>query len=265
MNVNTLFDIAGRTAIVTGGAGKYGKDIVSAFLEAGCRVIIASRNLEKLEKTKAAFEKQGYGDVACYRLDLAETASIDAFVEKVYQDYGEIDILVNNSVIHTMKGFNGDIAGWEESFKVNATGTFYLTRAVGNRMVEAGKGSIISIASIYGVVGPDRTHYVGTDMDGDGGAGDYYHFKAGLINLTRHFASKYGRDGVRVNCISPGGRYFKESPQHPKFIARYNKRTFLGRMADEDDIKGAIVFLASDASKYVTGENIMVDGGYVQK
>ncbi|RKY68210.1 MAG: hypothetical protein DRP97_06600 [Candidatus Latescibacterota bacterium] len=262
MNVNTLFDIAGRTAIVTGGAGKYGKDIVSAFLEAGCRVIIASRNLEKLEKTKAAFEKQGYGDVACYRLDLAETASIDAFVEKVYQDYGEIDILVNNSVIHPMEGFNADISGWEASLQVNATGVFYLTRAVANRMLKKGKGSIINIASIYGVVGPDFTHYVGLDMDQ---GGDYYQHKAGLINLTRFLAAQYGKDGIRVNCISPGGRYFKESPQHPKFIERYNKRTFLGRMADEDDIKGAIVFLASDASKYVTGENIMVDGGYVQK
>ncbi|MFH1009193.1 MAG: SDR family NAD(P)-dependent oxidoreductase, partial [Candidatus Latescibacterota bacterium] len=138
MNVTELFDIAGRTAIVTGGAGKYGKDIVSALLEVGCRVIIASRNLEKLEATKAAFGEKGYTDIACYRLDLSETASIDAFVEQVYQDYGEIDILVNNSVVHTMKGFDGDIAGWEASLQVNATGAFYLTRAVGNRMAAAG-------------------------------------------------------------------------------------------------------------------------------
>ncbi|MFH1008314.1 MAG: SDR family oxidoreductase, partial [Candidatus Latescibacterota bacterium] len=174
-------------------------------------------------------------------------------------------ILVNNSVVHTMKGFDGDIAGWEASLQVNATGAFYLTRAVGNRMAAAGKGSIISIASIYGVVGPDKTHYEGTDMDVDGGGGDYYQHKAGLINLTRHFAARYGANGVRVNCISPGGRFFKEQPQPAVFVERYNKRTFLGRMADEDDIKGVIVFLASDASKYVTGENIMVDGGYVQK
>ncbi|MCK5734413.1 MAG: SDR family NAD(P)-dependent oxidoreductase, partial [Candidatus Latescibacteria bacterium] len=237
MKVTELLNIKGRTAIVTGGAGLYGKDIATGLLEAGCRVILASRNLEKLEETKEEFGKQGYGDVACYRFDQGDVGSIEHFVKRVYEDYGEIDILVNNSVVHTMKGFNGDIAGWEESFKVNATGTYCLTRAIGNRMVEAGKGSIISIASIYGVVGPDRTHYVGTDMDGDGGAGDYYHHKAGLINLTRHFASKYGQDGIRVNCISPGGRFFKESPQHPKFMERYNKRTFLGRMADEDDIK----------------------------
>ena len=260
MKVTELLNIKERTAIVTGGAGLYGKDIATGLLEAGCRVILASRNLEKLEETKEEFGKQGYGDVACYRFDQGDVGSIEHFVKRVYEDYGEIDILVNNSVARPMKNFNDDISNWEASMKVNATGFFYLTRAIGNRMAERGSGSIINIASIQGVVGVDLTLYEGTEMDG--AIPDYFFHKGGVINLTRFLAAYYGKHGVRVNSVAPGGKF---NDQNPIFVERYNDRTFLGRMADDDDIKGVIVLLASDAAKYITGENIMLDAGYVQK
>ncbi len=261
MRVTELLNIEGRVAIVTGGSGLYGKNITEGLLEAGCKVIIASRNLSKLEKTKGEFRKIGYSNIWCYRLDLSDTVSIDAFVKSVYEDFDGVDILVNNSVLRPMDDFNADIKRWQESMEVNSTGTFYLTRAIANRMAERGKGSIINIASIQGVVGVDPTLYEGTDMDGTGSP-DYFFHKGGWINLTRFLASYYGKNGVRVNAISPGGKF---SNQNPVFVKRYNDRTFLGRMADDDDIKGVVVFLASDASRYITGENIMVDGGYVQK
>ena len=260
MNVSDLFNIEGRSAIVTGGAGLYGRNIVSALLEAGCRAIMASRNLAKLEETKEEFGKQAVADVTCYRFDQGDVASIDDFVKRVYEDYAEIDILVNNSVARPMRSYDDDISSWETSMKVNATGLFYLTRAIGDRMAERGKGSIINIASIQGVIGVDLTLYEGTEMDG--AIPDYFFHKGGLINLTRFLAARYGKYGVRVNAVSPGGKF---NDQNPIFVKRYNARTFLGRMADDDDIKGVIVFLASDASKYITGENIMLDGGYVQK
>ena len=148
MNVSDLFNIEGRSAIVTGGAGLYGRNIVSALLEAGCRVIMASRNLAKLEETKEEFGKQGVADVTCYRFDQGDVASIDDLVKRIYEDYEAIDILVNNSVARPMRSYDDDISSWETSMKVNATGLFYLTRAIGDRMAERGKGSIINIASI---------------------------------------------------------------------------------------------------------------------
>ncbi len=261
MKVTELFNIENRVAIVTGGAGLYGRNITEALLEAGCRVVIASRNLSKLEETRKEFKRAGYEKLWCYRLDLSSTDSIDSFVDSVYRDFTYVDVLVNNSVLRPMHNFNDDIGKWRDSMEVNATGTFYLTREVANRMAKRRKGSIINIVSIQGVVGVDPTLYEGTDMDGTG-APDYFFHKGGWINLTRFLASYYGKWGVRVNAVSPGGKFANQDPQ---FVKRYNDRTFLGRMADDDDIKGTIVFLASDASKYITGENIMVDGGYVQK
>ena len=260
MKVIELLKIEKRKAIVTGGSGLYGKNIAEGLLEAGARVIIASRNMEKLEKTRKEFIAKGYNEIYCYKLDLADIASIDKFVKDIYRDFGSIDVLVNNSVLRPMENFHDDILKWEESMHVNSTGTFYLTREIADRMAHLKRGSIINISSIQGVIGVDPTLYIDTDMDG--AIPDYYFHKGGIINLTRMLASYYGKDGVRVNSVSPGGKY---TNQNPIFVKRYNDRTFLGRMADDDDIKGIIVFLASDASKYITGANIMVDGGYVQK
>ena len=134
-----------------------------------------------------------------------------------------------------------------------------MTRTFGNHMAEQGKGSIINISSIQGMIGPDYTLYEGLDMPVPP---DYYFHKGGVLQLTRHAASTLGPKGVRVNVISPGGLL---GNQGEKFIKRYSARTFLGRMADQEDLKSAIVFLASDASAYITGANIPVDAGYTAK
>ena len=260
MHVKDLLDITGRIAVVTGGAGRYGRSIVDGLLEAGSRVIIASRNLDSLNKTKKEFNRKGYDSVFCYRYDQGDLQSVDALVRDVYRDHKRIDVLINNAVYMPMRSMDDDIARFGESMQANATGLFYLIRETANRMVKRNIGSIINISSIHGVVGVDMNIYEGTTKSGP--MPDYYFHKAGIINLTRTLASYYGKEGVRVNCISPGGKFnHQESP----FLKNYTDRTFLGRMADHDDIKGIIVFLASNASKYITGEKIMVDGGYVQK
>ena len=143
--------------------------------------------------------------------------------------------------------------------EVNATGLFTISRIVGNTMARAGKGSIINISSIQGMVGPDFWLYEEVGWDA---APDYFYHKGGMINFTRYMAAKLGPYGVRVNTISPGGFF---ADQAEGFLWRYNKRTFAGRMANDTDLKGAIVFFASDASVYVNGANLAVDGGYTAK
>lgn len=255
MDVNELFNISDKVAVVTGGSGTYGRNISHAFLEMGAKVIITSTNIEKLDKFCEGLIDEGYQPFP-YELDLASTKSIDLFIERVMDDFKKIDVLVNNAVARPMNGYD-DVDNWEYSMKVNATGLFYLTRKVIDKMIPMRKGSIINISSIQGIVGPDFSLYDGLDFDAP--TPDYFFHKAGMINLTRYFSNRVGRYDIRVNSISPGGIF---NNQDPEFIKRYNKKTALGRMACGDDIKGAIVFLASDASSYITGTNIVIDGGY---
>lgn len=258
MEVKKLFDIKGRVAVVTGGSGLYGRCIAEGLCEAGAKVIIASRNLDNCKKTAFKLQKHGYKAYA-YRLDLSLHESITSFTEKVWKDFNRVDILINNSVLRPMKSFEDDLEKWKKSMEVNATGLFDITRLFIKKMIPQKKGSIINISSIQGMVGPDFTLYEGTGMDAPP---DYFFHKAGMINLTRYFASRFGRYNIRVNTISPGG-LFNNQPE--LFVKRYEERTFLGRMANYDDIKGVVVFLASDASNYISGANIVLDGGYTQK
>ena len=253
-----LFDLTGRVAVVTGGAGLYGRQIVEALAEAGVRTFMASRNLDKLRIQAEAFRRAGL-DVAVLQFDLASEDSILQLLQQAVDAAGKVDILVNNSVAKPMSGWTTPAAAFAESMEANATGLFSITRAFGEHMAERGQGSIINVSSIYGTVGPDYTHYEGLGQDV---SPDYFFHKGGLLQLTRFAAARLGPRGVRVNAISPGGLF---NMQDPRFLERYNARTFLGRMANQTDIKGAVVFLASDASAYVTGANIPVDGGYTCK
>jgi NAD(P)-dependent dehydrogenase (short-subunit alcohol dehydrogenase family) len=172
---------------------------------------------------------------------------------------GAVDILVNNAVARPMKDWSDSVQAWSESMRINASGLFAITNTFGNHMAEKGGGSIINIGSIHGLIGPNFALYEGL---GWGVPPDYFFHKGGMIQLTRYVASVLGPRGVRCNVVSPGGFF---NNQDPRFVERYNRCTFLGRMANDSDLKGAIVFLASSASAYVTGANVVVDGGYVAK
>ena len=258
MDVKKLFDIEGKVGVVTGGSGLYGKCIVEGLCEAGAEVIIASRNLENCKKTANFYKTKGYQTYA-YSLDLSSHQSILSFTKRVFGDFKKIDFLINNSVLRPMERYEDDIENWRKSMEVNATGLFDITRLFIEKMIPQRKGVILNISSMQGMVGPDFTLYEGTDM---GVPPDYFFHKAGMINLTRYFASSFGKYNIRVNSISPGGFF---NNQLKEFVKRYNKRTFLGRMANKDDIKGAVVFLLSDASGYITGANLVIDGGYIAK
>lgn len=261
MPILDLFSLSGKTALVTGGAGLYGRQIVRAIAEAGAETCIASRNLGALEPLAAQLRGEGL-HVSAMQYDQANEESILALRDAFLKQRGKIDVLVNNAVARPMKnGFQSPAASFAESMQINATGLFIITRAFGDVMAKAGSGSIVNIGSIHGMIAPDPPIYRGTTMHA--WAPDYFFHKGGMINFTRFIASYYGAHGVRCNCLSPGGL---RTPNHPEpFVNQYGDRTFLGRLAGETDLMGAVVFLASDASRYVTGANLPVDGGYTAK
>ena len=259
MNGLEMFSLKGKTALVTGGSGLYGRQITLALAEAGAKVVIASRNKAKNEEYAETLREQGY-NVISEELDQGDEQSIIALAERL-KTQGDIDILVNNAVLRTMKDYHDDLANFNKSMEVNATGIFAMCRVFGDIMAEQGKGSIINIGSYMGLLGADDTLYRDCSFSGYNSP-DYFFHKGGMTNLTRFIASYYGPKGVRCNILEPGG-YFNN--QDSLFIERYNDRTFLKRMANDTDMKGAVVFLASDASAYITGAVIPVDGGYTAK
>lgn len=261
MGVLDTFSLKGKVALVTGGAGLYGRQIVSALAEAGATTFLASRNLEALEVV-AAEERVAGHDVVALQLDLGSDASIEALHRTIIEHAGQCDILVNNAVTRSaMAGWGHDLDEYDKSLRINASALFKITALFGKTMAEHKTGSIINIGSMMGMVGLEMSNYFGTDMMPD--PSPIYHYeKGGMINFTRWAASILGKDNVRVNCLSPGG-FFNNQPE--RFVQNYSDRTQLGRMANGTDMMGAIVFLASDASAYITGANIPVDGGYTAK
>lgn len=260
MCVMEMFSLKGKVALVTGGSGLYGKQIVMALAEAGATVYTASRSLESNQIFAEELQKKGL-DVRAKTVNLALEESVNALAEEMIAECGKIGILVNNAVIRTMKkGWEDTPENFTESMVVNATGLFIITRAIGNHMAEQGGGSIINIGSYMGTLGPDDEMYKGTGITGN--VPDYFFHKGGMVNFTKFTASLYGEKQVRCNVLNLGGFY---SGQDERFVQNYNKRTFLKRMANETDIKGAVVYLASDASAYVTGASLAVDGGYSAK
>ena len=264
--MDRLFALDGKVAIVTGALGLIGREHCKALSEAGANVVAADLNGDAAQ----AFAKS-FPDAFGIEVDITKKNSIELLKEKILTKYGHIDILVNNAAINDMfenphqagelsKFENYPYELWQKSIDVNITGTFLCSQIVGKVMADSGKGSIINIASTYGIVAPDQSLY--TKLDGTQGfykSPAYPTTKGAVISFTRFLAAYWGHCGVRVNTLSPGG---VENGQDEFFIENYSKRTPLGRMATPMDYKGAVVFLASDASAYMTGANLVVDGGW---
>ena len=261
MQVLDSFSLRGKVALITGGAGLYGRQIVAALAEAGATTFIAARDVAKLEAVAAEERDRGF-DVIALPLDLSSDASIEVLHAQIIARTGRCDILVNNAVTRSaLDGWAHDLDDFDRSLRVNASALFKITELFGRSMAAHKTGSIINIGSMMGMVGIEMANYDGTDMTPN--PSPIYHYeKGGMINFTRWAASILGADNVRVNCLSPGG-FFNNQPA--PFVAAYSARTQLGRMANETDLKGIVVFLASDASAYITGTNIPIDGGYTAK
>jgi NAD(P)-dependent dehydrogenase (short-subunit alcohol dehydrogenase family) len=248
-----------KVIVQFGGTGLLGRALVASLGGSGATLVVASRNRSSLESL-AASECSAGRTVHVDEVDIGDEASLHALRDRVLAQHGRVDGIVFNAVSRPMAKMGDDLAAWKASMETNATGFFATVRAFGDAMAAKGSGSIVNIASMQGMVGMNPWLYEGTSMTAPP---DYFFHKGGMINLTRYLASHYGPQGV--NVVSPGGIYNPEKPQAPAFLERYAKTTMLGRMAEAREIGGAVVFLLSDASTYITGVNLPVDGGYTAK
>lgn len=251
-NVKDLFDLKGKTAIVTGGSRGIGKEMAEGLAEAGARVMLCARRAEWLEETVSGFSGRGF-TVSGKTCDVSTPDDVEALVSETAEKFGSVDILVNNAGISWgAMPEEMTLEQWQKVIDVNLTGCFLMAQAAGRKMLEQRSGSIINIASIAGMTssanGPFYAGYVAS--------------KAGLIGLTRELAASWGRRGVRVNAIAPG---FFHSRLTDAVIDIYEgsiqENNIIPRIGNEGELKGVAVFLASDASSYITGQTIAVDGG----
>lgn len=250
----SIFSLAGKTAVVTGGCGLIGAAVAMALVESGATVIAADIDCER---GRALSGSTGCGFV---RLDIGSEASVRAAFRKAVKKYGRVHILVNSAYPRTkdwgQKTGKAALGSWKKNVNSHLGGYFLMSRLACEDMKAKGGGSVISIGSVYGVVGPDFSLYSGTDMTMPEA---YPAIKAGILGYTRYLAACYGEHNVRVNAVSPGGVH---DCQPASFVKRYSARVPLKRMAAPGDISGAVVFLASGAAGYITGQNIIVDGGF---
>jgi NAD(P)-dependent dehydrogenase (short-subunit alcohol dehydrogenase family) len=254
MHVKNLLSLKNKVILITGGAGLYGSCMLEALAEADGKVITASRSIDNAQKLVDEMRNRGL-DVCAKYVDQADHASIVKLKSEIESEFGGLDVFVNNAVARPMRKYTDELEKFAESMRINATGMFDITREMGDLIAKRGGGTIINIASMQGMFGADFKLYEGTEMDSPP---DYHFHKGGMIALTKYLARKLSPQKIRVNCISPGGLF---SNQPEPFLSRYKNKVPLGRMAGPDDIKGLIVFLASDSSAYINGENILMDGG----
>ena len=256
-SVQELINLSGRTALVTGGAGHIGSAVANALVSLGASVAIVDRDDDATDA--AGQHVQGLS----VRCDLEDEQSTRAAVRRVQHELGGLDIFVHAAAFVGTSDVPGWAAPFEEqsadafraALEVNLVAAFVIAQEACEALSASNKGSIILISSIYGLVGPDGWLYEGTSMANPAGYGAS---KGGLQQLTRYLSTTLA-PSVRANAISPGGVY-RDQPR--SFVERYEQRTPLGRMATEEDLVGATVFLASDLSSYVTGHNLVVDGGW---
>lgn len=257
------FSLSGRTIVVTGGGGILGTRMVGALVAAGAAVAVIERELDKAAAACAGLDDLA-GQAAPFAADIRETASVEAAAAAIEQRFGDVHGLVNNAAAKSANFFEPfetfPLEDWKEVMDVNLTGAFICAQVFGRGMAQRGHGAIVNTLSIYGVVAPDQRIYEGSMYEGRAinTPAIYSASKAGLWGLTKYLSSYWGHRNVRVNAITPGGVF---SGQNDEFVSRYSARVPLGRMADKDEMSGALVFLLSDAASYVTGQNVVVDGG----
>ena len=263
MNVKDLFNLAGKVALVTGGARTLGYDMALALAEMGADVAITSRKIEDAEKSASEIARLTGRKTLGVACDVRYEEQVESAVDAVLKEFGKIDILVNNAgnVVSTPQNKpieQRPTEQWDFTIDVNLKGVFLCTKhVVAKAMKPARSGVIINMGSIAGMLGKDHRVYDGTPMGGV--TIDYVAAKGGVISMTREMACWLAQYNIRVNCISPGG-FWRNQPE--KFVEQYSYLVPMGRMGEDGkEMKGAVVFLASEASSYVTGINLVVDGG----
>ncbi len=255
--------LSGRRALITGATGRIGSVIAQTLAELGADLLLVDRPAADFRLLSETIKSSSSSSVQVFECDLESQRDRDGLSERVRREPGGLDVLVNNAAFvgtTDLVGWIGDLQQqttecWRRAMEVNLTAIFDLCRGLAPILTQGGRGSIVNIASIYGSSGPDHRLYAGTTM---GNPAAYAASKGGLIQLTRWLATTLA-PSIRVNCISPGG-VLRDQPAI--FVKRYEAHTPLGRMATEDDFRGAIAYLATDLSSYCTGHDLVVDGGW---
>ncbi|HEY5903571.1 MAG TPA: SDR family oxidoreductase [Anaerolineales bacterium] len=272
MTIQEKFDLTGRAAVVTGGAGLLGAEFCRTLAEAGAAVAVVDLNAGRTQQVAAELAGSGYRALPL-AVDITKPESVAGMVAAVLAEFGRLDILVNSAALDpkfdpeaAAKGIapgafeDYPLDQWNSALNVNLTGTFLVTQACVRQMLaQGGKGSVVNICSTYGLNGPDQRIYI---KDGARVAFKPVYYtvtKAGVLGFTRYLAAYYAGTAIRVNALTPGG-VFNNHEEY--FVKNYSAKTILGRMADRDEMNGALLFLASDASSYMTGNNLVVDGGW---
>ncbi len=264
----TLFNLDGRVAVVTGGAGLLGAEFCRTLVDAGASVVIADLNGDAADRIATSLQDRNL-PVIGVKTDVTEIQSVQRMVDLTLEAFGRLDILVNSAVLdpkfdprhggHTNSFESYPLEAWNQALAVNLTGVFLCCQAAVQPMLAQGRGVIINLSSIYGLVGPDQRLYQQDGQSTQYKPVYYSVTKAGVIGFTRYLATYYAGKNIRVNTLTPGGVYHEHDQD---FVKAYSTRAVLGRMAQKDDLNGALLFLASDASAYMTGANLVVDGGW---
>ncbi len=267
-----LFSLTGKTVIITGGGGLLGREYARATAAAGANVVIADIDPDGANTAAAEVKQAGYDTVLPLAVDVSDKASVQAMVQRTLDAFGRVDGLVNNAAInpkfdvgeaqkHTITFEDFPLDTWNESLAVNLTGMFLCAQVVAGPMLAQGSGSIINVSSTYGLTGPDQRLYERDDPDEPISIKPvtYTVTKSAVIGLTKYLAVYWGDKGIRVNTLTPGGTFNAHEEQ---FVRRYSAKTPMGRMAHKHEYNGAVVYLLSDASSYMTGSNLVVDGGW---
>jgi len=258
--MRNLFDLSGSVAVVTGGAGLIGSSLCEALADYGATVVLVDID-EAAAKTVADSID---GEVVVKIVDTTSQSAVEALFENIVDSFGSVDTLVNaaypRNENYGQQYEEVSVADWEENIALNLN-SYYLTCHTAAEVMKQqdSGGSIINLGSIYGVQAPDFDIYNGTDLTSPV---EYAAIKGAILNFTRYLASYLGKDGIRANVLSPGGVFDNQDAQ---FVTQYESKTPLSRMAAPEDFKGAIVYLASDSSSYMTGQNIIIDGGWTIK
>jgi NAD(P)-dependent dehydrogenase (short-subunit alcohol dehydrogenase family) len=267
------YDLSGRAALITGGAGLLGIEHAAALAMVGAQVTLADIDTTALEKAKAVLADRGYDDqIVTVTMDVTDMASIKKTCAAAPDQQLGIDILINNAAIDARVDADGVVGGggqfesfslddWQREMDVGLTGAFLCAQVFGREMAARGAGVILNISSDLSVIAPDQRLYADASLAPASQAKKpvtYSVIKTGLIGLTRYLAAYWADSGVRVNAISPGG---VENGQSDEFVTRLSALVPMGRMAVRDEYAGAIQFLCSDASRYMTGQNVIIDGG----
>jgi NAD(P)-dependent dehydrogenase (short-subunit alcohol dehydrogenase family) len=272
MKIQEKFELKGRVAIVTGGGGQLGTEFCKTLAEAGAAVVTADLLMDHAERTAKLLMDSGY-ECMPFRLDVTRVESTRELVAETMKRFGRLDILVNCAALDPKFDPDAAVKGiapgafedypleqWNDALNVNLTGIFLMTQASVKQMIAQGKkGSIINICSTYGLNGPDQRIYI---KDGKRVAFKPVYYtvtKAGVLGFTKYLAAYYAGTEIRVNALTPGGVF---NNHEDYFVKNYSAKTIMGRMAKKDEMNGALLFLASEASSYMTGNNLIVDGGW---